>query len=49
VEQEVHDAITGHSDGSASRDYGDYPIPLMVAAIEAIPDPTNSGPSIEKV
>jgi integrase len=41
IEREIHDAITGHRDGSASSDYGDYPIPTMREAIERISDPTH--------
>jgi integrase len=45
IEREIHDAITGHRDGSASSDYGDFPIPVMAEAVERIPNPTNNGSS----
>lgn len=39
VEQEVHDAITGHGEDSDSRDYGEYQLRLMLEAIETLPNP----------
>ena len=39
VEEEIHDAITGHTSVSVGRGYGDYPIATMAEAIERIPDP----------
>jgi len=34
--EEIHDAITGHSNGSVGRDYGHYPIAMLAQAIEKI-------------
>lgn len=39
VEEELHDAITGHGSGSNSRDYGEYQLRLMLEAIEKLPNP----------
>lgn len=39
IEEEIHDAITGHTSVSVGRGYGDYPIATMTEAIERIPDP----------
>jgi integrase len=42
MEEEIHDAITGHANGSVGRDYGVYPMPKLREAIERLPDPTGS-------
>ncbi len=39
VEEELHDAITGHSSNSNSRQYGEYELRLMLDAIESLPNP----------
>ena len=39
IEEEIHDALTGHSGGSIGRDYGDYPMGVLRAAVEKLPDP----------
>jgi hypothetical protein len=39
VEEELHDAITGHGEDSDSRDYGEYQLRLMLEAIEKLPNP----------
>jgi integrase len=39
VEEELHDAITGHGSDSDSRDYGEYQLRLMLEAIEKLPNP----------
>lgn len=40
IEEQYSDAITGHADGRVARTYGEYPMPLLLAEIEKIPDPT---------
>jgi integrase len=42
MEEEIHDAISGHSNGSIGRGYGEYPMPVLREAIERLPDPTVS-------
>lgn len=37
IPEEVHDALTGHSDGSVSRDYGSMPMERLVTEISKIP------------
>jgi integrase len=39
VEEELHDAITGHGEDSDSWDYGEYQLRLMLEAIEKLPNP----------
>lgn len=39
VEEETHDAITGHGSNSESRQYGEYELRLMLDAIEKLPNP----------
>jgi integrase len=39
VEEELHDAITGHGSDSDSRDYGEYQLRLMLDAIKKLPNP----------
>lgn len=46
MEEEIHDAITGHSNGSIGRDYGEYPMPMLREAIERLPDPTASAAGV---
>jgi hypothetical protein len=36
VDRDVHDAITGHDDGSVSREYGETEIAVLRDAIELI-------------
>jgi len=36
VEEETHDALTGHSGGGVGRDYGDYPLPALNRAIQKV-------------
>jgi integrase len=44
VEEEVHDAITGHgSSKDESRNYGEYELRLMLDAIEKLPNPLVQG------
>jgi integrase len=42
IEEQHSDAITGHSDGRVARTYGEFPMPLLLAEIEKIPDPTGA-------
>jgi len=37
IAEDVHDAITGHSDGSVSRDYGDMPLSRMAEEMKKLP------------
>jgi len=39
VEEELHDAITGHGSDSESRQYGEYQLRLMLEAIKKLPNP----------
>jgi hypothetical protein len=43
VEEELHDAITGHGSDSESRQYGEYELRLMLDAIEKLPNPLVQG------
>ena len=36
IEEEIHDAITGHRGGGIGRDYGDYPLEPLAAAMQKI-------------
>ena len=36
IEEEIHDAITGHSGGGIGRDYGDYPLEPLAAAMHKV-------------
>lgn len=36
IEEEIHDALTGHSGGGIGRDYGDYPLEPLAAALQKI-------------
>jgi integrase len=38
VPEDVHDAITGHSNAKVGRKYGAYPIPTLAKAIELLPE-----------
>lgn len=40
IEEQYSDAITGHSDGRTAREYGEYPMPVLLREIGKIPDPT---------
>ncbi|MCP8467356.1 phage integrase SAM-like domain-containing protein [Pseudomonas sp. ZM23] len=37
IPEDVHDAITGHSDGSVSRDYGSMPLQRMAEELAKLP------------
>lgn len=37
IPEDVHDAITGHSDGSVSRDYGSMPLQRMAEELTKLP------------
>ncbi|QEU29353.1 site-specific integrase [Pseudomonas luteola] len=39
ISEDVHDAITGHSDGSVSRDYGSMPLSRMAEELKKYPLP----------
>jgi integrase len=41
IPERFAEAIAGHSDGRASRRYGDIPIATLAAYVEKLPDPTN--------
>jgi integrase len=40
IPERFAEAIAGHSDGRASRRYGEIPIPTLAAHVERLPDPT---------
>jgi integrase len=46
IEEQYSNAITGHADGRVAREYGDYPMPLLLSEIEKIPDLTRAAASM---
>jgi integrase len=39
IDRDVHDALTGHTDGSASENYGEFPLPPKIAAVKKLRNP----------
>ncbi len=36
IEEEIHEALTGHAGGSVGRNYGDYPLPALANAMKKL-------------
>jgi integrase len=41
IEEEIHDYLTGHGSGRVGRDYGDYGLQVLAAAVERIKPPVS--------
>jgi integrase len=43
IDRDVHDALTGHTDGSASGEYGEFPLAPLIVAVAKIQSPLAAG------
>jgi integrase len=47
IEEEIHDALTGHGTGHVGRDYGDYVVGVLAPALEKVKSPMESARAVD--